>query len=167
MTKRKVKPQRLIWAFDPFRPIQGSTQNIESFLGLLASRENFQIEPTFVLSPDSLNWSGDVVGPWIKKCAMLAEQRAELTLGSLKKIGNILPLHILANTTPSTRIDVALLVKYAKSQNASWSVASSAYRSGLERWLLGSVAAGVLRRATTNLLVIPRHERAGEKASAS
>lgn len=36
-------------------------------------------------------------------------------------------------------------------------------RSGLERWLLGSVAAGVLRRAASNLLVVPRHAEAGEK----
>lgn len=36
-------------------------------------------------------------------------------------------------------------------------------RSGLERWILGSVAATVLRRADTNVLVIPSHAAADRR----
>ncbi len=56
-----------------------------------------------------------------------------------------------------------VILEEAAARDADLVILGTHGRSGLERWLLGSVAAGVLRRAATNLLIVPRHGDAGDK----
>ncbi len=59
-----------------------------------------------------------------------------------------------------------VILEEAAARDADLVVLGTHGRAGLERWLLGSVAAAVLRRASTNLLVVPRHAHAGERGPA-
>lgn len=56
------------------------------------------------------------------------------------------------------------ILEEASGRQADLIVLGTHGRSGIERWLLGSVATGVLRRAATNLLIVPRHEAATRPA---
>lgn len=56
-----------------------------------------------------------------------------------------------------------VILEEAAARGADLVILGTHGRSGLERWLLGSVAAGVLRRASCNLMVVPRHGGANGK----
>jgi nucleotide-binding universal stress UspA family protein len=121
-----------IWvaAVDPFAQIEG--QVIVDFAKHLAEKSGATVQPTYVLAPASLNWTGEFSGPWLKKYLPLSEARMAELFGE--------PSRVVTCKDSGQRAAVKALVSHAQRQGAECVLISTHARKGLERLALGSFA---------------------------
>src|SRR5262245_39643181 len=85
MTKKRFKPVRMgqnatlmakwLLAVDPFSDLNYKV--VADFVREEAHRAGAQVLGVYILAPDTLNWTGDFSGPWLKRYKPVAEQKAE------------------------------------------------------------------------------------------
>lgn len=102
--------------------------------------------------PESMTPAGEGMGTGLG--AAVAQEQAD-AVAYLGRVGNDRPHPRLSSGIESTEGDVAdAIVSYADAQGVDLIVMSSHGRSGLSRWLHGSVAEKVLRGANCATLII-------------
>lgn len=112
------------------------------------------LEPVFVLSQPSM------IGPVISVSGNIEEEQASVReyldtiAGNLKKEGIDVRTAILQGDPASEIVD------YAAANHEDIIVMSTHGRSGIQRWVYGSVADRVLRSATSPVLLVRSHTRA-------
>lgn len=121
-----------IWvaAVDPFSELQG--QSVVDFALHLGEAARAFVEPVYVLSPASFNWTGEFSGPWLKKYLPMAQARMQELFGDK---GRVIPCK-----DSGTRAAVKALVTHAQSVGAETIFISTHARHGLERLAMGSFA---------------------------
>lgn len=154
----RIPPQRVLIAVDLSAPSEAALVAGLHLLRLLPGPAP-AVELLFALHPQEMAASIHFTPDRVR--AFAGEELQRLARRAVPEWAGVLELCVRSGEARD------VILEEAEARDCDLVVLGTHGRSGLERWLLGSVAAGVLRRATTNLLVIPRHERAGEKASAS
>lgn len=121
-----------IWvvAVDPFAKVTG--ESVVDFALHLGEAARAFVQPTYVLSPASLNWTGEFSGPWLKKYLPLAEARMQELFGDKGRV--------VVCKDSGTRAAVKALVADAQKVGAESILISTHARHGLERLALGSFA---------------------------
>lgn len=156
MANRRKRARRMIWALDPYSQERTAlTQTAEVIRNFIAD-ETWEIEPTYILSPVGLNWSGEFTPPWPSEYKELAEG----ALASLLKevhLPEALPPKILVNSSHSLRKDAGLLLNYAKKNRADGITLNTHSRKGIVRLFLGSFTHEMLLRTETPLLIVNPH----------
>ena len=148
VASKKVTRSGKIWVMgvDPFAD---DLRHLWDMVKPLAERSNAKMVAAYVLSPSSLNWTGDFSGPWIGKYKPLAET----------KLGEILPeKDIRKEVVPcrgtGLRASAEALMRFARREKADCLVISSHSRSGFERLAMGSFAETLILMSKIPTLVL-------------
>lgn len=145
MTKKQVTTKkagqnvtgRWVLAVDPFSDLD--LKPAARFIKAVADKAGAKVFGTYVLGPETLNWSGNFSGEWLKRYKPIAMAKA----AELSKKLNV-DIEVVPMRKPGLAHSVETLVKYAGKIKADFIAVSSHSRSGLERWMLGSFAESVI-----------------------
>lgn len=155
MAKKKVRAtqkKKVIWALDPFSGDEGIYKKTAPLVRFIGEKQGWAVEPTYVLSPDGFNWTGDFSAPWVDKFKPVIEE--SMTNILQKTSMETLPPRILVHSRLSLRGDVKKLMDYAKKHSGQLVVLNTHARSGLSRMVLGSFAETAALYAKLPLLMI-------------
>lgn len=152
---RSVK-KRVVWALDPFTDLKDSLKSTAALVQSICQRENWALEPVYVLSPDGFNWTGDFSGAWVSRYKPYIEKSMNELLQTLG-VESHLPPKVIVNKQLSLRDDVKKLLSYTKRNGAELLVLNTHARKGLSRMVLGSFAETAMLKSKTPLLVINPH----------
>ncbi len=144
----RIPPRRVLVAIDLSAPSEAA---LVAGLHLLRSLPGPPpaVELLFALHPQELAASIHFTPDRVR--AFAGEELQRLARRAVPEWAGVVDLCVRSGEAR----DVVL--EEAGARDADLVILGTHGRSGLERWLLGSVAAGVLRRASCNLLVVPRH----------
>jgi nucleotide-binding universal stress UspA family protein len=149
---RRPLPQKWLLAVDPF-----SNDSAESILKLTQAfgiASKFPIEAVYILSPASLNWSGDFNGNWVKNYKPIAEDKlAEFITNS--EIQHT----VVVCREPGLRASINTLLDFARKSKATCIVTTTHARTGLERMALGSFAETLILSSRIPVLVLNPSQR--------
>lgn len=154
----RVLPQRVLVAVDLSAPSEAA---LVAGLRLLRELPGAapSIELLFALHPQEMAASIHFTPDRVR--AFAGEELQRLARRAVPEWEGVLDLCVRTGEARD------VILEEAAARDADLVVLGTHGRAGLERWLLGSVAAAVLRRASANLLVVPRHAHAGERGPAS
>lgn len=140
-----------VLAMDPFSDL--NLEPLVTFAKAAAAKTSGRLIGAYVLSPESLNWTGEFSGPWIAKYKPVAEKK----VAELKARFGI-EVEVIPCRSTGLSATVETLVKFGKKVKAEGLVVGTHGRSGLERWVLGSFAETLVLAAGRPVVVInPAH----------
>ncbi len=147
--------KKLLWALDPFSGLDSIKRKQSQLIRFLLEKEKLSAEAVYVLSPESLNWTGDFSGAWLSNFRPQVEQKMRDQLESLGWSNqHNMKIKILAGKKPSLRSDVKRVLTYAKTQKATYLVLGTHARQGLARMLMGSFAETAMLYSKTPLILM-------------
>ncbi|MEO7164728.1 MAG: universal stress protein [Bdellovibrionia bacterium] len=158
MRQRKLKT---IWAVDLFEDADPKRSQLITVLRYLAEKQNAEIEPVYVLSPEGLDLAVEFSPPWIKQYKPAALKSLRLALKDVQ-IPGLLDARILLQAKPSLSFMVKSLIRYAKLANAELIVMGTHSRKGISRLFLGSFAESTLLYARVPVMVVGPHSESKE-----
>lgn len=140
-----------VLAIDPFSDLD--LEPLICFAKAAAAKSSGRLIAAYVLSPESLNWTGEFSGPWIAKYKPVAEKK----ISELKaRYG--MDVEVIPCRSTGLSASVETLVKFGKKVKAEGLVVGTHGRSGLERWVLGSFAETLVLAAGRPVVVVnPAH----------
>ncbi len=147
VSKPKSPGPKWVLAVDLFSDLDFS--KVARFATQFASQVGAEVEGAYVLAPESLNWTGEFSGPWIKRYKPLTEAKAREVE---PRIG--VPIQVVPCKESSVRASVKALIRHARKQKANCIVISTHARRGLERLTLGSYAETLILMSPIPVLVI-------------
>lgn len=151
--KKAATKNLVVWAVDPFSKNEDSMKKAMAVLKALSKGGLTPIQPTYVLSPDNFNFTGDFSGPWLKKFEPKVLVAMDAVISRLSLPGVQKP-EILVNKQASMTGDVKKLLAYAQKQRAEIVVMNSHARTGLARFFMGSFAETALMETKTPLILV-------------
>lgn len=129
-------------------PALSLAEKVESDVFLL------RVYSTVAPDPESLSPSGESLGASIRSASEAERAEAE---AYLQRIYSSIPNHhVFFDVRPTTTDAADAIVSYAEENHADLIVMSSHGRTGIGRWLHGSVAEKVLRGADCATLIVRR-----------
>jgi nucleotide-binding universal stress UspA family protein len=129
--------KKWVFAVDPFSDLD--YKPVAQFVKASALAAGARVYGAYILAPETLNWTGDFSGPWLKRYKPVAEgQAADFSVKSGVEV------EVVPSRKPGLKHTVGTLVKYAQKIQAECIVVSTHARSGIDRWVLGSFAESVL-----------------------
>lgn len=158
MNKKGLK---IIWALDLFEEEDFTKSQVVMILRYLAEKQNAEVEPVYVLSPEGLDLALEFSPPWIKEYKPAAQKSLRL---ALEKIGlpGLLEPRVLLQPKPSLSSMVRLLARYAKNAGVDLLVMGTHSRKGFSRLFLGSFAESTLLYARVPVMVVGPHSETRE-----
>ncbi|MGE0762582.1 MAG: universal stress protein [Bdellovibrionales bacterium] len=142
------KSKTVLWAVDPYSTVTQKATKTLTFIKRLAS-PGAKIRLSYVLSPKSIEWDGDLSTAWLKHI----KPNAHKALSELK-LKDVSGLDLLVSPKSSRRHDVERLSRYAKKQGAQFIVLSTHARRGVKRFFLGSFTEAALMGSSTPMLIL-------------
>ena len=109
------------------------------------------VEPTYLIS-DALSEGGAIYSDIINQLQSEAEKYIVETSQNFKHPSGINIIPVAAYGNPASEI-----LEYAKKNNVDIIIMTSHGRSGISKWLLGSVADKVSHHATIPVLIVSAH----------
>lgn len=149
----------IVWAVDPFAPADANLAKTVMVLRTVSKDGEIPIQPVFVLSPDSFNFTGDFSDPWFKKYEPKVQAAFSELLPKLGLAGVRAP-EVLVNKQASLKLAVKSLVSYAERKKAQAVVISNHARTGLTRMFLGSFAETALMTSKIPLIMVNPQSKA-------
>ncbi len=147
--------KKLLWALDPFSGLDSVKRKQSQLIRFLLEKEKLTGEAVYVLSPESLNWTGDFSGAWLNNFKPQVEAKMREQLDALGWSGqHQMKLKIIPGKKPSLRSDVKRMLNYAKAQKATYLVLGTHARQGLARMLMGSFAETAMLYSKTPLILM-------------
>jgi nucleotide-binding universal stress UspA family protein len=153
VSKKKFK---VIWSVDLFEERTFKDSQLVVVLRRIAESLKAEIEPIYVLSPNSLDLAVEFSPPWIKTYRPAAQKSLRLILQDVKFSG-LLESRVLLQAKPSLVSMVKTLVNYAKNGGADLIVMGTHSRTGLSRLFLGSFAETTLIYAKIPVMLVGPH----------
>ena len=154
---KMAKKFKIAWAMNPFDEDENVFLRSIELLKLLNKKKEIIVVPTFVLSPETLKWAGDLPKKDLQHFAPQALSKMEHWTKKLKNIHHSLP-HIIFNTKVSTTRDVKAINHFAIKNSVDLILCANHTRSDLSRMFLGSFTESLLMVSKVPLLIVPNRK---------
>lgn len=152
--KRKARGlPRITWCVDLFSNLDNQGSNaLVHLLSYLQKNQNQEVEPIYLLSPHSLEWSGTLPSPWLSKLRPLVMESWENFSANLSSL-QLLPLSIQSERTDGIEESIKKLVQSARKRGSEYLAVNTHGKGQIQSLVLGSFTEALIQHSTLPLLV--------------
>lgn len=153
-----MKRFKILWAMNPMDEDRNVFNRATEMIKAIQKKHQVQVIPVYVMTPEIVNWAGQIPIKELKKFTGDVSLKMEKELKTLKGIHSSLP-EILYNTDTSTTRSIKKLLGFAKAHSVDAILTVSHSRSEFANMFLGSFTESLLMKSKIPLIVVPNNTK--------